>query len=367
MKFTLKKSEILKPLNNVRNIINTKSMKPILQNMLLDISEGEMTIEGSDLEVGIRCRLDIASVEESGRMTFPAEKLTKIVSEAPREEIMVMVDGDKAYIASGNAKFELSILPADDYPEFPSFDSTGKVTIPFSQLREMIEKTIIGTAVDSARYVFRGILFEYEDGMFNLVATDSHILAKASARPSECTVEDSMKVVVPRKVLEEVLKFDHEGDVDITFNNQNIRFDFDDVVLVSRLIDAKYPKYDKVIPTINDKTAQIPRAELLETFRRVSVFINRESGRTSMDFSGEKLKVTARLSDVGTAEDIIPVKYEKGDLRIDFNYKYLKDILSTVVEDSISFSMYNNESAVVVRPEGREDYLWVVMPLVMLD
>ena len=202
MKFTLKKSEILKPLNKVRNIINIKSMKPVLQNMLVDLKDGVMVIEGSDLEVGIRYKIDISGIEDEGRTTFPAEKLVKIVTEAPDENIAVLVEDDKAYIASGSAKFELSVLSADDYPEFPEFESSGKLTVSFKKLKEMINRTIIGTAMDSARYVFRGILFEYEDGVFNLVATDSHILAKASAAPGDCSIQEPMKVVVPRKVLE---------------------------------------------------------------------------------------------------------------------------------------------------------------------
>jgi DNA polymerase-3 subunit beta len=367
MKFTLKKSEIIKPMNIVRNIINAKSMKPILQNMLVEMDGEAMTIEGSDLEVGIRYRLGGIGTESPGKTTVPAEKFVKIISESPEEMIVVMVEDDKAYIASGSAKFEMSVIPADDYPEFPAAEEPAALTVPFEKLREMIGRTIIGTAVDAARYVFRGILFEYEGGLLNLVATDSHILAKATVKPQSASAEEGTRVVVPRKVLDEIQKIDYEGDVRISFDKQHIHFDLGHIVLVSRLIDAKYPKYDKVIPTVNNKKAVVPRIGLLDSLRRVSVFVNRESGRASLQFGKDKLKITSRMTDIGLAEDVIAVQYEDEDLRIDFNYKYIKDILSTLEDKNVFVTMYNNESAVLITPENTTDYLWVVMPLVMLD
>src|SRR6056297_3159412 len=129
----------------------------------------------------------------------------------------------------------------------------------------MISKTIIGTAKDSARYVFRGILFEKKGDILNLVATDSHILAKATSK-IENNTDGEIRVVVPRKILEELMKINYSGNVKISYSKQNIKFELDDVELVSRLIDAKYPKYEKVIPTINDKTAVIKKENLLDTF-----------------------------------------------------------------------------------------------------
>jgi len=367
MKFTLKKSEIIKPMNIVRNIINTKSMKPILQNMMIQLDGSSMTMEGSDLEVGIRYRVNGVDAETPGKTTVPAEKFVKIISESPEETVVVMVEEDKAYIASGSAKFEMSVIPADDYPEFPHSEEPATLTVPFEKLKEMIARTIIGTAVDGARYVFRGILFEYEEGVLNLVATDSHILAKASTKPAAVSVDEGTRVVVPRKVLDEIQKIDYEGDVVISFDKQHIRFDIDQIVLVSRLIDAKYPKYDKVIPSVNNKKALVPRLGLLDSLRRVSVFVNRESGRASLQFGPGKLKISARMADIGLAEDIIAVQYEDEEIRIDFNYKYIKDVLSTLEDKNIVMTMYNNESAVLMTPENSADYLWVIMPLVMLD
>ncbi|TYB31847.1 MAG: DNA polymerase III subunit beta [Candidatus Mcinerneyibacterium aminivorans] len=366
MKFTLKRNEVLNEINIVKNIINKKSMKPILQNMLLNVTEEGLIIEGSDLEVGIRYKLPLYNTEENGKTTIPADKLSSILSEAPEEEVAFLVEKNNAYISSGSTNFTVSVMDADNYPKFPQIEKEDSFEIDFEKLNEMISKTIIGTAKDSARYVFRGILFEKKDDLLNLVATDSHILAKASAN-IENQAEGEMRVVVPRKILEELMKINYSGMVKISYSKQNIKFELDDVELVSRLIDAKYPKYEKVIPTINDKTAIITKEQLLDSFRRISAFIKSDTGRVSFYFKENQIKMIAKLEELGKAEDKFDINYEEEEIRLDLNYKYLKDILKTVSDENVQLDLYDEESAIIVKTEQNENFFWVIMPLAILE
>ncbi len=366
MKFTLKRSEVLNEINIVKNIINKKSMKPILQNMLVDVSDDGLRIEGSDLEVGIRYKLPVYNLEEDGKTTIPADKLTSILSESPEEEVAFVIEEGNAYISSGSTNFTVSVMDADNYPKFPQIEKEESFEIDFDKLNQMISKTIIGTAKDSARYVFRGILFEKKGDILNLVATDSHILAKATSK-IENNTDGEIRVVVPRKILEELMKINYSGNVKISYSKQNIKFELDDVELVSRLIDAKYPKYEKVIPTINDKTAVIKKENLLDTFRRISAFIKSDTGRVSFFFSKNQLKMIAKLEELGKAEDKFKINYDENEIRLDLNYKYLKDILKTVSKDSIKLDIYDEESAIVAKTEQEDNYFWVIMPLAILE
>lgn len=367
MRFTLKKQEVLNEINVVKNIINKKAMKPILQNMLIEIKEDGMVIEGSDLEVGIRYNLDVYNFEQGGTTTIPADKLSSILSEAPEEEVVFVIENGKAYISSGSTKFTVSVMEADKYPKFPEIEKEDSFEIDFETLTDMVSKTIIGTAKDSARYVFRGLLFEKKGDSLNLVATDSHILAKSTANINNNNSEDDLRVVVPRKILEELLRIDYKGTVNVIYNKQNIRFDLDDVTLVSRLIDAKYPKYEKVIPNINDKEAVLSKDILLDSFKRISAFIKNDTGRVSFFFSNDNLKLLARLEELGKAEDKLNIKYDSKEIRLDLNYKYLKDILKTLNSKNFIVNVYDEESAVIVKSPIDENYFWVIMPLAILE
>src|SRR6056297_528871 len=367
MKFSLKRNEVLKEINLVKNVINRNSMKPILQNMLIEVKEDGMVIEGSDLEVGVRYNLPVYNMEEKGKTTIPADKLYSILNEAPEEEVVFLVENEKAYISSGETNFTVSVMDPKNYPKFPVIEEEESFTIKFKKLVNMINKTIIGTAKDSARYVFRGILFEIKNNILNLVSTDSHILGKASAEIKDLSSKESLRVVVPRKILEEIIRIEYEGNVRVLYNKKNIQFQFDDVILVSRLIDAKYPKYEKVIPSINDKKAIVKKEDLLESFKRISAFIKSDTGRVSLFLEEDELKLEARLDELGKAEDKLKVKYSDKNMRLDINYKYLKDILRTVDRENILLDMYDGESAIIVKTEEDENFFWVIMPLAIFD
>lgn len=367
MKFVLNREAVLKPANSVRNIINPKAVNELLQNMLFTITDKKLTLEGSDLEVGVRYTVDLEDAEDAGKITVPADKFVRIIADAADEHVNVLIDNNRMYVASGSAKFELLLRDAEDYPVFPEWNDGSSFTMPFHLLKEMIKRTIFATATDTARFVFRGVLFEITGNQLNLVATDSHVLARATGPLSSVNVQDDLKVVVPRKVLDELLNCDHDGNITVHFNKQNIRFDMENVVFVSRLIDAKFPEYQKVIPSINNKIAQVPKADLLNSFKRVGVFVNKESGRVTLAFDTDKLKVTARMSEIGVAEDLIAVQYTSEPVRIDFNIRYMREILSAATEETCNLNMYDSQSAVVVTMGEVDQYLWVIMPLVAID
>ncbi len=367
MKFVLNREIVLKPANSVRNIINPKAVNELLQNMLFTIEDGKLTLEGSDLEVGVRYSVPLEETEGTGKITVPADKFVRIIADAADEHVNVIVDNNRMYIASGSAKFELLLRDAGDYPVFPEWSDGSSFTIPFATLKEMIKRTIFATATDSARYVFRGVLFEINGNELHLVATDSHVLARAIGKLDTVSVQEDLKVVVPRKVLDELINSDYSGAVTVHFNKQNIRFEFEQVIFVSRLIDAKFPEYQKVIPSINNKIAQITKNELMNSFKRVGVFVNKESGRVSLSFDTDKLKVTARMNEIGVAEDLIPAQYASEPIRIDFNFRYLREILASAVEENCMLKLYDSQSAVIVNMGEADQYLWVIMPLVQID
>ena len=368
MKFTVEKDVIFKPVNIVRSIIKPKAMKMILQNMLIEIKDGMLILEGSDLDVGIRYRIPINDYESEGKITFPAENFVKIISESPEQKISINVDeeAEEAFIVSGSSKYKMRVLNADDYPVFPEMKEENSFVMSFENLKSMVFKTIIGVSDDKTRQVFNGVLFETKENRLNLVSSDSHMLAFSSVELGEEYGDLNMRIVVPTKILEEILKIDYAGNVKIYFNRQNIKFELDNITLVSRLIDQKYPKYEGVIPTINDKIAILPKDDLMNSFKRVFMFINKETKRISFYFSENELKIVAR-TELGVAEDLVKVEYANENMRIDFNYTYLKNIFSVFPKDFVLMKLNNSNSAVLLKTEDSDDDLWVVTPFVLFD
>src|SRR2546425_8880965 len=248
MKFSATKEKLLEGLQQVQNVVSTRTTLPILSNVLLQASDGAVHLTTTDLDVGVRGSFE-AEVEKEGATTLPARRLFNIVRELPSSEIQVDVDGkNAASIRSGQSFFRILGLPEEEFPPFPKFEDAKTFTIPQKDLKESLKKTSYAISTDETRYVLNGILCSFKDNKLTLVATDGRRLALVDIE-LEFPRSQEVDIIVPTKAVGELQRLlGEEGEVKMTVGENQVAFEVDETLLVSKLIEGNYPNYRQVIP-----------------------------------------------------------------------------------------------------------------------
>lgn len=367
--FSINRESFLPGLSRVQNIVERKNTVPILSNVLLDGTGERLRLLATDMEVGISGYLD-ASIKSEGAITISARKLFEIIKELPAEaNINVRVnDGNMSEITCGNSTFELKGLPAQDFPNLPSYDEETFFTLNASELKEMIKRTIYAASTDETRYNLTGVLFEMEESEGNnivrMVATDGHRLALIE-KTAEGNIRPGESVVIPRKSLIEVRRLLDEGDesIELDFQKQHGVFRKDSIVLTTRLIDMSFPNYQQVIPTEKTGTAIIEREILISAIKRVSLLSSERSRAVGFSFSDQVLTVHTNNPDLGAATETVPIVYDGDDLEATFNARYMLDTLSSMNKEEIQMELKDNLSPCRVLQKEDTSYVAVIMPM----
>jgi len=341
-----------------------------LSNVLIDGSDDKLKMLATDMEVGISGYVE-ASIKSQGSVTLSARKLFEIIKELPTEAaITVQVKEDNlTEITCGSSSFELKGLPAQDYPNLPTYEEGSFLTLNASNFRDMIKKTIYAASTDQTRYNLTGILFEMEEkegnGMLRLVATDGHRLALVE-KGAEGNIRPGESVVIPRKSLNEVRKLLEEGDddtVEVDFQKQHGVFRKDSIVLTTRLIDMSFPNYHQVVPEDRAHVAEIDREAMVHAIRRVSLLSSERSRAIKFAFGSSGVTIHINNPDLGTATEEVPISYSGDEVEVTFNARYMLDTLASMDSEFIEFGLKDELSPCVVSQKGEEDYLAVIMPM----
>lgn len=361
MKFSVTKEKLLECLQQVQNVVSTRTTLPILSNVLLQADGNEVRLTTTDLDVGVRGSFE-ATVEKEGSTTLPARRLFTIIRELPSSEIQFDIDGkNAASIRSGQSFFKILGLPEEEFPPLPKFDDSKVVTIPQKDLRDGLRKTSYAISTDETRYVLNGVLFSFKDNKLTLVATDGRRLAMLDI-DLEFPRSHEADIIVPTKAVTELQRLlTDEGDVRVSVSSGQIAFDLNNTLLVSKLIEGNYPNYKQVIPGEMKERVTLERETFLNSLRRVSLLASDKSNSIKLKFSKNNIDITANTPEVGEAKESLPVAYKGREFSIAFNPEFLMAPLRNLAEDEIFLDLIDEMSPGVIKIQS--PFLYVLMPM----
>jgi DNA polymerase III subunit beta len=371
MELSVSKADLLRELQFFQGIVERKTTLPVLANVLMQADGESLELAATDTEVGLRSRC-AASVTKSGAMTLPAKKLYEIVKALPETDVRIEQDKNGAKVAAERFESRLATLPRDEFPQLPA-SGDQVATLPREALRNMVSRTQFAMTGEDTRYYLNGALFVLKPETMSLVATDGHRLAlvsvprEAESGKKKALDEEAAKVLLPKKTTLELNKLLAEGEGPIVYerSENHLFFKVDGRTLISRVMDAQFPAYERVIPKGNDKVVSFERDRLSSTVKRVALLSNERSRAVKFQLSKGQVEVTSSSPEVGEAREVILADYAGPDLQICFNAQYLLDFLAVVDTESVSLAFKDEMSQAVVQPLGAEgyDYTYVIMPM----
>ncbi|MBM41099.1 MAG: DNA polymerase III subunit beta [Acidobacteria bacterium] len=373
MELTVRKAELLKELQLFQGIVERKNTIPILANVLVEAEDGadHARLAATDLEVGLRSRCE-AGVEKGGSLTLPAKKLFEIVRALPDTEVRIAQSAaGSVSVSAERFSSRIQTLPMDDFPALPEPAETDAVTLPGAGLREMVDKTQFAITGEDTRFFLNGALFLLTPSTMTLVATDGHRLALVAAAldggneaPDE---EEEAGVILPKKTIWELARLVADDEVAVTYRRgeNHLFFDIGGRQLISRMIDAQFPAYERVIPKGNDKRIEFERDRLTSAVKRVALLSSERSRAVKLNIDAGKVEITSSSPEVGEASEVLAVEYEGEALGICFNAQYLIDFLGVVRTDNVGLDFKDELSQAVLSPVANDgyDYTYVIMPM----
>jgi DNA polymerase III subunit beta len=364
MKISSSRDDLLKPLHQVVGVVERRQTLPILANVLIAVRDNEITMTATDLEVEIRTR---SNVEASGEVEFtvPARKLLDIVKALPEgAKVSVELDGGKVTLRSGRGRYTLGMLPAQDYPAIEPAKASQVFSLPISVAKRLIEKTHFAMAQQDVRYYLNGLLFEMRGGRVRTVATDGHRLALCDGKEMLDGGID-LQVIVPRKAVLELNRLfdDREGSATFEVSNSHMRVVMENQTFTSKLIDGRFPDYERVIPSQPAVAMIADKATLRQALARTAILSNEKYRGIRFRLSPGLLHLQAHNPEQEEAEEDVEVDYEGPEITIGFNVGYLLDVLGAIDGDDVSIAVSDANSSCVVTQKGSEEYRFVVMPM----
>ena len=362
MKFTAAREALLKPLQAVIGVVERRQTMPILSNVLLIARDGQLAVTATDLEVELVAQADV-DTESGGEITVSGRKLLDICRALPEgSEINISVSGEKLAIKAGRSKFSLATLPAAEFPVVEDIKAGQSLSVSQETLGRLIEKTHFSMAQQDVRYYLNGMLLETGDGHLRAVATDGHRLALSQS--SLDGKVDEQQVIVPRKgVLELQRLMTGEGDLNIELGANHIRIQLDSIRFTSKLIDGRFPEYDRVIPRESSNELKADRGAFKSALQRTAILSNEKYRGIRLVIRDSGVILQAHNPEQEEAEEELEVEYSGEDIEIGFNVNYLLDALGAVDGDVVTLSVQDSNSSCLIRQPGKDDCTFVVMPM----
>ncbi len=364
MNITLSRASLLQAIQRCQSIVEKRHTIPILANVLLQAEDNMLMITATDLEVGLRSRAE-ALVEQSGSITVSAVKLFNIIKELDADQDVNMESGDGfVSIRSGRSRFRVASLSADEYPGLTEETSETSITVSGATLADMIAATSFAMSTDETRKYLTGTLFEVdEEQMLRLVTTDGHRLALSEVRLQQSTA--ARKCIVPRKAVMEIRKLSEECDeqIELFLGERQIRITSGSNILTSKLIDARFPVYQDVIPTSHSARVIIARSEFDQVLRRSMIVANEFTHDIRLIFSEQGVDISAHNTEQEEAEEHIEADYDGQETAIGFNGRYLRDTLGAIRTAAVRIELKDELSPVLISGEDDVQSRHVIMPM----
>jgi len=365
MHFVISREAFLKPLQLVSGVVERRQTLPVLSNVLLDLKESELSLTGTDLEVELVGRVTVDQAHTPGAVTVPARKLLDICKSLSDNAIIELsLTENMVTLKSGRSRFTLTTLPASEFPGVDEEPDTFSITMAQSKLRELLDSTSFAMAQQDVRYYLNGMLFEVAADYLRVVATDGHRLAMETLNMSN-PISDLQQLILPRKGIMEMARLltDDSGEISLTFGQNHIRASVPAFTFTSKLVDGKFPDYNRVLPKGGNKTLLGDCQELQQAFSRASILSNEKYRGVRLLLSNGELRILANNPEQEEAEEIVSVEYEGDSLEIGFNVSYLIDVLSTLRSRQVRITLSDPNSSALLEAEEGSDALYVVMPM----
>jgi len=364
MKFSINKEDILEELQLLQGIVEKRNTLPILANILINVTKEKVEMTGTDLEVGLKSYFP-AKIEKTGAVTVSGKKLFEIVKSLAEEKEVTFKENQDSMIeiTAGESEFKILCLPKEDYPQVPEPRFEKNIILPLDLLKEMIDRVYYAISQEH-RYYLTGALLILKEKSIELVSTDGHRLAYTAKSSNDLKLNEEIRVIVAKKTLSELRKIEDE-EVEFDFDESNLFFKVKNRTLISRIIEGKFPNFEEVIPVGNPNLVIVPREEMTNAIRRVSLLSSERSRGIKFFVEKNQIRLFSSNPEMGEARDKLDVNYEGENLEIGFNSQYLLDFLTVVKTDLIRFELKDENSAVLMRPEKEEDlkFLSVLMPM----
>jgi DNA polymerase-3 subunit beta len=361
MKLTVEKDVLLEALQKVQSIVGQRSTLPILSNVLLKAKGDTVSLTTTDMEVCVRTGAP-AEISEPGGTTLPARRFFNICRELPGGQVEIEVDAkDVTTIRCGPSFFKLVGLSEEEFPPLPEFEESNVYTVNQDVFKDMLQKVVYASSTDETRYILNGALLNFKDEKLTIVATDGRRLALVE-QEVEFPGDAQVSLVVPAKTLNELIKtLGDEGVLRIRTSESQVAFDFDSILIISKLIEGTYPNFQQVIPSQCEERVAIDRETMLNAVRRVSLLTDDQTASIRLNFGRNKLELVTNSPEIGEARETIPVKYEGKEISIAFNPGFLMAPLRHLDSDEIFFELSDELSPGVIKTVV--PFLYVLMPI----
>jgi DNA polymerase-3 subunit beta len=364
MNIQINRETLLKPLTSVTSIVEKRHTLPILSNLLLEVKQNRIHLTATDLEMQISLSIESATTGDFST-TISAKKLLDICRSLPdSSEINMATNDSRITLKAGKSRFNLQTLPAADYPVMTKTQGESTlVTIGQRQLKDLLKQVEFAMAQQDIRYYLNGLLFEVVANRLNIVGTDGHRLSFTSTELKQNY--DKQDVILPRKTVIELIKLldDSDEDVQIELASNQVNFSFSHFKLISKVIDGKFPDYNRVIPTGHQNSFTTDRVGVLLAMQRASILSNEKYRGIRMVLSNNNLKLISTNSDQEEAEEELEINYAGDNLDIGFNVTYLIDVLNNTSSEQVTFSFADANSSCLITVPNNNDYKYVVMPM----
>jgi DNA polymerase-3 subunit beta len=370
MNFVVSSSSLLKHLQSISGVLSTSNSLPILDNFLFEIENGQLKVSASDLETTMRTILEVEA-KESGKIAIPAKLMLDVLKNLPDQPCTFLVDktNNSVEIAYDNGKSKMVGYNGEEYPLTPGIENANTIKVSGDIVLKAVNKTLFATGTDDLRPVMSGVFCQFTPTDITFVATDAHKLVRYRRTDSQATGSSSF--ILPKKPLN-LLKTNLNGseEILIEYNESNAVFTFNDLVLVCRLIDGKYPNYEAVIPKENPNVLTIDRQQFLSSIRRVSIFANKTTHQVKLRLAGSELSLFAEDIDFSNeASERLTCNYDGEDMEIGFNSRFLLEMLNNLDTTEVKLEMSEPSRAGLLMPAVKdnehEDILMLVMPVML--
>ncbi|MGB0375259.1 MAG: DNA polymerase III subunit beta [Opitutales bacterium] len=373
MEFKINKDHFSNGLQQVLNVVGTRSAMPILGNVLIEAGADHISLTTTNLDIGIRCRIT-AEVTNEGSITLPVRKLATIVKELPQQEVFFeLASNNQAKITSGGSIFKVMGIGTDEFPPLPSFENQHVFKLEQNDLANMLKSVSFAQSSDENRYILNGVYFNFSDENLTLVATDGRRLALTSYE-LESDSSDTGNLILPAKTVSEIERLVGKGEsVKIAFNDRQVAFEIaiedeegnsgliDHIYLVSKIVEGNFPNYRQVIPKETEHRIKIERELFLECVHRAALVTSEKSNSIKLKISKNLMEIMGSSAEYGESHESMGIAYDGPDVQIAFNPTFLMEPLRALNHDEIFFEFKDELSPGLVKTLNQ--FLCVIMPL----
>lgn len=365
MKLTISRESLLEPLQAIAGVVEKKQTMPVLANVLLAAEDNALRLTGTNMEVELVGVIPDVALEEEGRITVPARKLADICRSLPEgSSLELALDGDRMRVRAGKSQFTLATLPADHFPNVEDDEESFSISVAQGDLHALMSGTAFAMAQQDVRYYLNGLLLEIGNDLIRAVATDGHRLALSNLAATTY-VEDTRQIIVPRKAVQELIRLmdDDQSPATLTIGSSHLRVTAGDYTFTSKLIEGKFPDYNRVIPRGGDKSVLADRLTLRSMLQRAGILSHENIRGVRLQLEPGELHVYANNPDQEQAEDTMAVEYEGESLQIGFNVGYLIDVLNVISDEQVRLVLSSPNASALIESTGADDNVYVVMPM----